>query len=90
MREAGGAGTEDVVGCRPEGARPTGTVMVASQSISRNLGRAQSEGPRQGVDRPSAAKGSIKAGAPKNPGLVTYSYQPSPESSQYSALDNTH
>ena len=24
--------------------------------------------PRQGVDRPSAAKGSIKAGAPKSPG----------------------
>jgi hypothetical protein len=38
----------------------------------------------------TSSPSSSRAGAPKNPGPITYSYQTWPEPSQYSAFDNTH
>jgi hypothetical protein len=65
--------------------------MVSPPRVLRNAEGAQIEGrAREGYPR-SAAKGIIEAGARKpRPVDDSYSYQSSPEPSQYSAFDNTH
>ena len=64
MREAGVPSTGKLQ-CFRGCARPTGVVIVALLQVPRNALREQSEGPRQGGSKKSAAKGIIKTGARK-------------------------
>ena len=75
-----------LLGC----ARPTGVVMVAPSEVPRNAEGAQSEG-RARERSTKRGQGHYKGRSPEEPRPDdSYSYQPSPEPSQYSAFDNTH
>jgi hypothetical protein len=64
--------------------------MVSSSEVPRNAERAQRDG-RAASWVTSAAKSIIRAEVPKDTRPDdSYSYQPSPEPSQYPAFDNTH
>ena len=66
--------------------------MVASPEVPRNVEGGAKRRPRcRRMSQYNATKDSIEVGVPYEPRPDdSYSYQPSPEPSQYPAFDNTH
>ena len=71
---------------------PPGMVMVTPPEVLRNVEGGTKRRPRcRRMSQYNATKDSIKVGVPYEPRPDdSYSYQPSPEPSQYPAFDNTH
>ena len=70
---------------------PPGVVMVASPEVPRTVEGAKLRPRCRRMSQYNATKDSIKVGVPYEPRPDdSYSYQPSPEPSQYPAFDNTH